>query len=92
MSDLIDREEAYKVLTEQYHHKAELQHEALRDALARVPSAEKRGEWTTKRTIVHDGEWYCTACGSEQPNISTVMGKPNWAYCPNCGAKMESEE
>lgn len=35
--DLISREKAYEVLTEYYHHKTELQHKALREALDMVP-------------------------------------------------------
>lgn len=48
-----------------------------------------RGKWTDKRTIEHDGEWYCTACGKE---ITIYMGadrEDRYAYCPNCGARME---
>lgn len=37
--DLIDRETAYKVLTEYYHHRMEIQHKGLREALAKVPTA-----------------------------------------------------
>lgn len=36
--DLISRKKAYKVLTEYYHHRTEMQHKALRKALDRVPS------------------------------------------------------
>lgn len=61
MADLIDREEAYFTLTEYYHHTAETQHRALREALDRIPGTE----------IIHckdckygaqdeDGLWYCT--------------------------------
>lgn len=38
--DLISREKAYKVLSEYYHHKTEMQHKALREALDMVPSAD----------------------------------------------------
>lgn len=47
-----------------------------------------RGEWTDKRTLEHDGEWYCTACGK---GITIYMGpdrKDRYAFCPNCGADM----
>lgn len=50
-----------------------------------------RGKWTDKRTIEHDGEWYCTACGKE---ITIYMGadrKDRYAYFPNCGADMREE-
>ena len=40
MDDLISRQEAYKVLTDYYHHKTEIQHMGLKEALNRVPSAQ----------------------------------------------------
>ena len=40
MSDLISRQEAYKVLTEYYHHKTEIQNMGLKEALSRVPPAQ----------------------------------------------------
>ena len=42
MSDLISREKAFEVLTEYYHHRLDVQHRALREALARVPTADAR--------------------------------------------------
>lgn len=38
--DLISKEKAYNVLTEYYHHRTEMQHKALREALDMVPSAD----------------------------------------------------
>ena len=35
---LIDIDEAYKVLTDYYHHKTEIQHKALKEAIGGVPS------------------------------------------------------
>ena len=32
----------------------------------------------------------CSHCNMNYPNIDTVMGKPMWEYCPNCGARMLS--
>ena len=40
MEDLISRQAAYKVLTDYYHHRTEIQHIALREALERVPSVD----------------------------------------------------
>ena len=44
------------------------------------------GHWTTHRTIEHDGEWYCSACGFEP------MVFDNTPYCGNCGAKMDGDD
>lgn len=67
------------------------------DIIKNAPAADVRhvvrGEWTNKRTIEHDGEWWCTACGKE---ITIYMGadrKDRYKFCPNCGADMmEMEE
>lgn len=36
---LIDADEAFRVLSDYYHHRTEEQHDALREALDRVPEA-----------------------------------------------------
>lgn len=43
--DLINRKIAYAMLSEYYHHRTETQHEALWDALSRVPSAQPEHRW-----------------------------------------------
>lgn len=88
MSDLIDRESAYKVLTEYYHHSTEKQHRALREALKRVPSAEpKKGKW------IDMGDFeQCSVCMTTHlKTIHTKYGAVIWMksdYCPYCGARM----
>ena len=42
----------------------------------------KTGHWITKRTIMHDGEFYCDVCDNDAPFNKTFH------FCPNCGAKM----
>ena len=37
---LIDADEAYKVLPDYYHHKTEIQHDALKEAIGRVPTVD----------------------------------------------------
>lgn len=37
---LIDAEKAYEVLTDYYHHRTEIQHEALKEAIGRVPTVD----------------------------------------------------
>ena len=38
MTDLIERQTAYEVLTDYYHHETDVQHKALKEALNRVPA------------------------------------------------------
>ena len=38
MNDLVSKQAAYDTLTEYYHQRTETQHEALREALSRVPT------------------------------------------------------
>lgn len=94
MSDLISREEAFKVLSEYYHQRTEIQHYALREALSRVPSVEsKTAVWIGEGDGYADGNvvldmWYCSNCDYCYEDDE----KPNWNFCPNCGARMEGEE
>ena len=37
---LVDADEAYKVLTDYYHHRTEIQHDALKEAIERVPTVD----------------------------------------------------
>ena len=61
--------------------------ELMTDALELLKEqVQKHGRWTTERTIDHDGEWYCSACGYE-PIVMTDDMK----FCPGCGAKMTME-
>jgi rubrerythrin len=48
----------------------------------------KVGKWTNKRTLQHDGEWYCSRCQFE-PYYSRDIHTLN--FCPNCGADMREE-
>lgn len=58
-------------------------------AIEDLPSAERRGRWTTERTMEHDGEIYCDQCGWTWEAIThgriNVTRTP---FCPNCGARM----
>ena len=36
----IDTDKAYKVLTKYYHHKTDVQHDALKEALGKVPTVD----------------------------------------------------
>lgn len=47
---------------------------------------ENKGEWIRTRTWEHDGELYCSVCGSA-PYDERDCGN----FCPNCGADMRGE-
>ena len=62
--------------------------EALDVAIKALQSAEpKRGSWISADAIFGGVPFYCSECGENTRD--TVMGKPRWNFCPNCGAKME---
>ena len=81
--DLISRKKAYEVLTEYYHHKTEMQHKALREALNMVPSAELQ---PTCNQLATD-------CISRQAAINAIIAKldaidhvPQWVFDKLTGA------
>ena len=90
MADLIDRQAAYDTLTDYYHHRTATQHEALRDALSRVPSAQperKTGRWKEEPDPYgfFDTIPVCSECG-----CTTTM-RTKTLFCPHCGADMRGE-
>ena len=67
--DLISKEKAYKVLTKYYHHKTEMQHKALREALDMVPSAELQ---PTCNQLATSCNQLATDCISRQAAIDAL--------------------
>lgn len=90
MADPIDREAAYEVLSDYYHHRTEFQHMALRDALSRVPSAQPEAKTPTwkeeDRFVKGYFTWYpyCPKCDHE-----VVTGQ---CYCEICGQHIDWSE
>lgn len=84
---LIDADEVYKVLTDYYHHRTEIQHEALKEALSKVPTVNakpvKHGYWKGK-PIAGYSDVRCSQCGDV-----FMENSGRWNYCPNCGTKMD---
>ena len=86
MDDLISREEAFKVLSEYYHHKTKTQHDALWDALSKIPPVEpKTGRWVGVSPQTDTRQ--CSECG-----YNILSEEVKTPYCPWCGAKMEEQE
>ena len=84
MSDLISREQTYKILCEEYPL---LQKGYLRRVIDEVPSAERIGHWIE----LYENNYQCSECNAwwtcEDTPIASGMN-----FCPNCGAKMESDK
>ena len=58
-----------------------------------LPSAQpmrKKGKWVSADAIFGGVPFYCSECGENTRD--TVMGKPRWNFCPNCGADMRGEQ
>lgn len=60
---LVDADEAYKVLTDYYHHRTEIQHKALKEAIGKVPNIDAvevvaKNETTTEVVRCKDCKYY----------------------------------
>ena len=94
--EYISRKAAYKTLTKYYHHTTQTMHDALREALDRVPAADvapvRHGRWIDKPSKRGYGmSTYCSCCG-QHSGIGGIESNRHRAYCPNCGAKMDGEK
>lgn len=94
MRYLTDKD-VYAVLTEVYHHRTDIQHKALKEAIDRVPTADvverRRGKWIWMGDK-GDSRFMCSICKWKEA-VPTRMGVPNiWEYCPSCGAYMREDE
>ena len=92
---LIDKEQAYKTLSKYYHHTGMIQHQALREALDRVPVVDavpvRHGRWIGyPECLKYKSDIECSVCG-EVFNILSNETK-RFDYCPHCGAKMGAGE
>lgn len=70
----------------------------IRHRLENLPAADvepvRHGEWEGTADGYADGElvydmWNCSECGYDADGAEE---QSEWKYCPNCGAKMDSEE
>lgn len=51
----------------------------------------KRGEWKPFDLTYGRSIYSCSVC-EQATEVPMCMEKPMYAYCPNCGAKMEVQE
>ena len=63
-------------------HISDIDKEFLKIAKEALQQEPKTGHWIFDEVL--DRHYYCSECKS--------MGVDYWDYCPNCGAKMESED
>ena len=86
--DLISRQAALEALNWKWAGKASI------DAITELPTIDavpvRHGEWYGEADGYADGElvydmWYCSFCGKR---FEEWDEKPNWNFCPNCGADM----
>lgn len=89
MRYLTDKD-VYAVLTEVYHHRTDIQHKALRDAINSVPTADvvehKKGKWINDRGLYRCS--YCNQLWTEWWVASKPIErmKKESPYCPMCGS------
>ena len=88
---LIDADKAYKVLTDYYHQRTEIQHKALKEAIERVPTVDpvKHGHWIKTD---YEGTYECSVCGEMWTLNDGTPEENNMNYCTRCGAKMDEVE
>lgn len=94
MSDLIDRKEALKALREIFTRGNGLRPATVDmiNAIKFLPSAEpKTGKWLPDNNNIYEVRFICSECKKSEA-VPTIMYKPAWDYCPNCGKKMEVTE
>ena len=61
--------------------------------ISALPSAQperKRGRWLPDNNCYYETRYMCSEC--KLPfHVETIMMKPSWRFCPNCGARMDGE-
>lgn len=92
---LIDADNAYKVLTDYYNQRTENQHKALKEAIEAVPTVDaeptRHGHWEWN-DYGGFGNYHCTVCRYIPYGKFSRKFRPDYMYCPRCGAKMDEGE
>ncbi len=80
MNDLIDRQAAIDAIVKVFT-KSHARGLIIR-CIKEVPSAQKRGEWIEKKSMI-----YCSECANGFDRIYQA----DYNFCPNCGADMRGD-
>lgn len=104
MADLIDRQAAIEALDDNITLTGWGNSVAVRDYILRtkkrlqaIPAAQperKTVKWNVYYHDYNDFSYSCNWCGYSAPyNLAGgVYKQKKWAFCPNCGARMEGVE
>lgn len=91
MSRYIDADELMLRINMHGTNKFGMLDEDIREFINNLPTADVRenvhGRWVENGTYLGKLRFKCSAC-QEDMAVSTVMLKPIWNFCPNCGADM----
>ena len=90
-TDCISREAAISAAKHIFKSNSEMKAFCMMKMLEELPPAKPKkrtGEWQQDM----DGTFLCSECGSGYKDQPTLMGKPMFAFCPICGAKMTESE
>ena len=90
MSDYISRQQAIDAVNSLTYPSSLMD---VKRKLIELPPAEPeriKGRWISADAIFGGEPFYCSECGENTRD--TVMGKPRWNFCPNCGADMRQRE
>ena len=90
-TDAISRQAAIDII-EDFPHGDVWNVESMEEMVDRIkqlpPIQPKRGKWIKLDMHIGMADHKCTAC-EQECYVPTCMGEPMYAFCPNCGAKME---
>ena len=93
-TDAISRQAAIDII-EDFPHGDVWNVESMEEMVDRIkqlpPIQPKRGKWIKLDMHIGMADHKCTAC-EQECYVPTCMGEPMYAFCPNCGAKMEVTE
>ena len=91
--DLISREDTKQAIRHKFKTLAERCE--INEVLNNMPSVQpkqKTGRWIYTNTIGGMRYYGCTICTNQEKDCIADENEIQWYnYCPNCGAKMESE-